>query len=69
MRDYLNSIGQPEREQFASAAGTSVGYLWLLAGKHRQPSPKLARKLQEASGGILTLAELRPDLWGEEAAA
>lgn len=69
MREFLNAIDQAERERFAKNAQTSVGYLWLLAGDHRRPSPKLARRLHEASGGRMTLAELRPDLWGDEVAA
>lgn len=36
----------------------------LVVNNHRKAGPVMARKLSVASGGLVSLAELRPDLWG-----
>lgn len=69
LRDWLHSTKQPARESAASEAGTSVAYLWQLAGGHRKASLELAKRLQEATRGNLTIAGLRPDVFGEHPAA
>lgn len=55
LKDYIKSITKDQREEFALKSGTSVGYLYLLAGAHRSPSMSMARRLQEASQGKVTL--------------
>lgn len=62
LRDWLAKNSADRREQVAKAAGTTVGHLWQLSGGHRKASPELAGRLQEASGGEITIAGLRPDL-------
>lgn len=65
VRDYLKAHDGETVEGVAVKAGTSVAYLRQLSGKHRRPSPELAKKLVQASDGAMTLAKLRPDIWGE----
>ncbi|MHB8916208.1 MAG: hypothetical protein ACYC4K_10405 [Thiobacillus sp.] len=55
LKDYIKSITKEQREEFASMSGTSVGYLYLLAGSHRTPSMSMARRLQKASNGRVSL--------------
>lgn len=62
VRDWLHSHNEQEREALASAASTSVAYLWQLAGGHRKASAELSARLQKASNNELTLAGMRPDL-------
>lgn len=62
MKTYLKQATPDEREVTASAAGTSVGYLYLIAGGHRRPSTDLTKRLVEAEPK-LTLSGLRPDIW------
>ena len=62
LRDWLASSSAERREEVAVKAGTSVGHLWQLAGGHRRASADLAWRLQDASGGEITIAGLRPDL-------
>lgn len=62
LRLWMAKTPSDVRETVAKAAGTSVGHLRQLAGGHRKASPELAERLQEASGGELTIAGLRPDL-------
>lgn len=62
LRDWLASASDDRRKEVAAKAGTSVGHLWQLAGGHRRASADLAGRLQDASGGEITIAGLRPDL-------
>ena len=62
LRDWLASAPNDRRKAVADAAKTTVGHLWQLAGGHRKASAELAERLQEASGGEITIAGLRPDL-------
>lgn len=63
LKDYLRNLNSDERQSYAERSGTTVGYLYLLAGKHRHPKPKLARSLHRESEGMVTLHELRPDIY------
>jgi DNA-binding transcriptional regulator YdaS (Cro superfamily) len=69
LRDWLNSVDSTERERVAGAAGTSVGYLWQLAGTHRKPSTDLAKAIEAATAGVVARHDLRPDIWEQGAAA
>lgn len=68
LRDWLGQTNDPERQAMASRADTSVAYLWQLAGGHRKASLEMAKRLQDASGGQLTIQGLRPDIFGSVAA-
>jgi hypothetical protein len=62
MKTFLKNSNDAEREQLAAMVGSSVNYFWQIAGGHKQPGPKLCKKLVEANPKF-TLAELRPDIW------
>jgi DNA-binding transcriptional regulator YdaS (Cro superfamily) len=62
LRDWLASTSNDRRREVATTAKTTVGHLWQLAGGHRKASAELAGRLQDASGGEITIAGLRPDL-------
>lgn len=81
IKDYLHGLTPQEREGFAirlralgalGAEGgelrTSIAYLALLKGGHRKPPPGNCRLYVEASNGVLTLEELRPDVFGKQVA-
>lgn len=62
VKTFLKTSTKAEREEVARAAGTSVSYLWQLAGGHRNPSKVMAEKLEKASNGrINALAALFPE--------
>ena len=48
-------------EAVCERAGTKLSYFRQIATGHRSPSPKLARALEKASGGLMSKEEL---LWG-----
>ncbi len=62
---FLKTAGKSEAERVAIAAGSNYVYFSQIAYGHRRASPDLARKLVKESGGQMTLAKLRPDLWSE----
>lgn len=66
LKTYLEPLSIPERAEFAARAGTSPLYVYMLATGRKRPGPKICKALRDASSGAVTLAELRPDLWGEQ---
>ncbi|MEC4683387.1 MAG: YdaS family helix-turn-helix protein [Nitrospirota bacterium] len=48
--------------QLASEIGTSPMYLFHIASKRRKASPKMAVAIQRATGGEVSVYDLRPDL-------
>jgi hypothetical protein len=67
LRTYLDKLDGEQLAVFAHDSRTKVAYLAQLKGGHRKPGPALARRLVAASRGGLTLADVRPDLWGDTA--
>lgn len=63
VKEWLKRHLEKERKALALQVGTSVNYLYQLAGGHRQASPELAKKIEEATEGAITKQELRPDIW------
>lgn len=57
--EYLRQFGSKD---LAIKVGTSRAYLSQIAHAHRQAGPKMAIRIEEASEGLITVAELRPDL-------
>lgn len=66
LRQYLNSLTPEQQEAFATSAGTTLGYLRKACSKKPQMDGALCRRLDEASGGKVARASLRPDIWPEE---
>lgn len=72
----LADLSPAERDSLADLVGCSRKYLYQVAtgaidfktGRARQPGTDLCRQLVNAEPR-LTLAELRPDVWGEPLAA
>lgn len=68
----LKRLSLAAREELAEDVGTTGRYLSRIAYGRMQvlPGPKLARKLvaHQMLEGKTTLAETRPDIWGEDAA-
>lgn len=55
-----------DRKRLAKAVGVCPAYLYQIATGRRKPSPALAKRIAAATNGAVTLAELRPDVWGDE---
>lgn len=63
LHDYIKD--RARAEALAAACKTKVIYLRHVALGHRKASTTLARLIEQHSGGKVTAAELRPDVWGE----
>lgn len=70
LRAYLTTLTPPEQADYATRAGTTIGYLRKALSKGQKFDGALARRLDEESGGAVARAILRPDIWpdglGEE---
>lgn len=71
LSELLKELSQTEREQLADDAGTTVEYLYQIAGGHRGGSGKLIRLIAESgvNNGRTSKEEMRPDIFGEPNAA
>jgi DNA-binding transcriptional regulator YdaS (Cro superfamily) len=58
------------RKALADQLKVSPNYLWQIATRNptykRQPGVTLAKRIHEATLGVVTLESLRPDVWGNE---
>ena len=66
LREYLDSL--ESISEWARAHGINPNLLPQYAPKTgeppKRPGPKMAKRLCKASGGLVPLASLRPDIWG-----
>jgi hypothetical protein len=66
LREYLDSL--PSIRAWAEShkldANLLVQYAPRTGKPFKQPGPKMAQRISRASGGLVPLAKLRPDLWG-----
>lgn len=65
---HLKKLSLEERDALAERVGTTGPYLSRIAYGRMDvmPGPKLARKLAKELS--IPLSEIRPDIWGEDAA-
>jgi len=64
LHQYLMSMPKPEREDYARRAGTTLNYLVKAISAGHRLGGVLVRGLDEASGGVVSKHELRPDIFG-----
>lgn len=69
LAEWMRLASKEEKEELARRAGTSVGYLRLLAYGHREnPKVRLALGIQKATGDMNGRGVL-PIVWVEDLAA
>ena len=61
IKTFIKSTPKTERQRIAALAGTTDAYFSQLAGGHRKPSLALAKRIEEASGKLITRQELLPE--------
>lgn len=67
--EYIKQHGKEQASEVARAAGTNYAYLSQIANGHRNCSPSLALKIENATEKLVTRQELRPDVYPQESAA
>ncbi|WP_036023314.1 hypothetical protein [Paraburkholderia dilworthii] len=63
LRTYFQQTKPAERKAFADKLGVHIDYLYHCSRGERKPGAKLCRLIVELDSRF-TLAELRPDIWG-----
>lgn len=63
LRKYFQEEPYGAKKEMAEYLGITPTWLGLLISKVRKPSPKLAKKIEKATQGLVTAKELRPDLF------
>ncbi len=67
LRSYLSTLIPADQAEFASRAGTTIGYLRKAMSKGQRFDGALVRRLSLESAGSVSLTDLRPDIWpGDE---
>ena len=61
LKEFIKQIDKINRDDFASRCGTSFAYLRLVGYGHKPCSDALALAVERESGGLVTVAELRPE--------
>lgn len=61
LRAWLHRTTPDEREAAAAAIGTTVPYLYQLAGRHRRAGIEMAKAIEREIG--VPRHSLRPDIW------
>ncbi len=56
--DLKQFLKGKDRKNFATQIGTTKNYINLLACRNRRPSPDLALRIEEATGGAVSRMEL-----------
>lgn len=67
LREFIEKHGVAAARDVAAEAGTNYAYFSQIAYGHRRASPHMAQRIEKATGGEVTLCELRPDIWGDAA--
>lgn len=64
LKTFMAEMPKEQREQLARELETTVDYLqFQIGGGHRQASPQLAKRIEEATRGIVKRHDLRPDIF------
>lgn len=59
-----STLGCSVLAAIATKAECSAGTLYMIAKGHKTASPKLANRIEEATGGAVSRHDLRPDVFG-----
>ena len=57
--------GTPAYESLADSCDTSIAYLRQIESGHRKASHTLSRLIERHTQGLVTVYDLRPDIFGE----
>lgn len=73
VKEWLHAASNDERALLVKELGTSMAYLWQIAGGHRKGSPEFANSLQAATTGItpdriINREDVLPDIFKNPAA-
>lgn len=64
LQQYFSEEPRGAKIEMARYLGISAEWMSKLIAEKVKPSPVLARALEDATGGLVTRKDLRPDLFG-----
>lgn len=59
LKEYVRIVKRSERARICEEAGLSLNYMYQLSSDNRRPSLDLAKRLEIATNGLLTVKEMR----------
>lgn len=62
LKHFLRPMNEEDRDAFATACGTTLKYLKLVAYKAKKPNAELCIAIERESGGVVPVESLRPDI-------
>ena len=65
LKQYFDEEPIGAIKEMAEYLGVTQSWMSLLIHERRKPSAALAKKIEEATQGLVTRKELRPDLFGD----
>ncbi len=63
LTEYFKTDIRGAKKEMAEHLGITQTWMALLVANRRRPSPSLAIAIEDATGGLVTRQELRPDLF------
>jgi DNA-binding transcriptional regulator YdaS (Cro superfamily) len=63
LKQYFKDEPYGAKKEMAEYLGITPTWLGLIMRKARRPSPELAKRIERATGKLVTAKELRPDLF------
>ncbi|WP_217076126.1 transcriptional regulator [Klebsiella sp. PL-2018] len=63
MKKYWDALSKQEQQALASCVGTTPGYLRLVFNGYKKAGFGLAKKIESATGGVITKSVMRPDIY------
>lgn len=64
-KSYYDKLDADGKKQLSKKMKVTLGFLSQLATGHRKAGIHVIAKLERATNGALTRAEIRPDIFGE----
>jgi hypothetical protein len=65
LKQYLRECTTEQRKALWHDNPNRRLYIYAVSSGKRRPGPQAAREIEQLTGGKVTRAELRPDLWGD----
>ena len=65
LKQYFDEEPIGAIKEMAEYLGVTQSWMSLLIHERRKPSAALAKRIEEATQGLVTRRELRPDLFGD----
>lgn len=63
LRQYFDGEPHGAKKEMADYLGITPTWMSLLIAESRRPSPELAKKIEQATQGLVPASLLRPDLF------